>query len=326
MGLVRNTAHMLTRPVLASASASLGQCDSCGGELQCALIGVRDPQSGHVFDIARCTSCGLGHTQPVPGDLTEYYGEPYYGQRHSFTARFCARRRVGILLREGRHRHGSLLDIGCGEGTFLRAIGKCGYARIVGTETGGAARLARESGIDVRESLEDFEPASFDAVTQWHTLEHFVSPREVVAGVARLLRDDGLYIVAVPNAHGLQAQMFGQGWFHLDVPRHLFHFGPQALIGLLERAGFRIVRWYHQELEYDVFGWLQSALNRMLRPQNVLFRSLTGKSAQSGSPHLLVHYALGTALAPLALAATALGTMLGRGGTLIAVARKTGGA
>jgi SAM-dependent methyltransferase len=297
-------------------------CHLCGAELSPALSGVRDPDSGETFAILDCSTCGLGHTKPVPSDIGTYYSGVYYGKRHSFTARYCARRRVRLLEAATARTPGALLDIGCGEGTFLEAAAKRGF-RVMGTERGAAAERARRANIDVRSSLEEArENGSFDAITMWHTLEHFTSPRDVVASAASLLRDGGVFIAAVPNARGLQALAFRQSWFHFDVPRHLFHFGPRSLERLLVEVGFRIERWYHQELEYDLFGWMQSALNAALDRPNVLFQAMSGKPVDPGRVPLPLHYALGVAVAPAALAATALGTATGRGGTLIAVARR----
>jgi hypothetical protein len=36
--------------------------------------------------------------------------------------------------------------------------------------------------------------------------------------------------------------MLGRRWYHLDVPRHLYHFTPTTLRKLLTTCGFRVVR------------------------------------------------------------------------------------
>jgi 2-polyprenyl-3-methyl-5-hydroxy-6-metoxy-1,4-benzoquinol methylase len=296
-------------------------CDLCGAVLRPHLSRVRDPQSEEVFDVYACSACGLGHTEPAPRDVSAYYSDGYYGERHAFTARYCAFRRVRILESAMAGVSGALLDIGCGQGTFLAAAAKRGF-RVVGTELGAAAERARLANIEVRSSLDDVgDCGPFDAITMWHTLEHFRSPSATVATAASLLREGGMFIVAVPDAGGLQARAFGRHWFHLDVPRHLFHFDAESLERLLVRAGFELERWHHQELEYDLFGWMQSALNAVLDRDNVLFQALSGKPVDGGRVPLPLHYVLGGMLAPAALAATALGTAARRGGTLIAVAR-----
>lgn len=295
-------------------------CNACGGPLAPRLEAVRDPQSLEAFDIHRCASCGLGHTAPIPEDLGAYYGPAYYGKRHSFTDRYCLARRMR-LLSSASSRTGKLLDVGCGDGNFLDAAVRAGFQG-AGTDIGGALENARAKGLDVHPSLDDVrDRGPFDAVTMWHTLEHFTDPKDTLERVRTLIADDGTLIVAVPDAAGLQASLFRGSWFHLDVPRHLYHFSRHALESLLGRAGFTVKRWHHQELELDMFGWMQSALNAVLPKPNVLFQSLTGKPSHGGAGQVAISYALGTALAPAALAATALGTVTRRGGTLVAIAR-----
>ena len=295
-------------------------CNACGGSLVRGLEAVRDPQSLEAFEIRSCSACGLGHTSPIPDDLGAYYGEAYYGKRHSFTDRYCLARRLRILA-GATPRAGGLLDIGCGDGNFLSAAIARGW-KGVGTDIGAAAENARQAGLDVRGSIDEVRAEGpFDAVTMWHTLEHFTDPKGTLEGARSVLAKDGVLVVAVPDAAGLQASLFKESWFHLDVPRHLYHFSRSALESLLGRAGFAVERWHHQELELDVFGWMQSALNAVLPKPNVLFQSLTGKPSHGGPGQRAISYALGTALAPAALAATALGTVTRRGGTLLAIAR-----
>ncbi len=295
------------------------KCNACEGSLRPRLSAVRDPQSLEEFAIHTCAACGLGHTLPVPEDLGAYYGPAYYGKRHSFTDRYCLARRLRTLAAATPRRGGKLLDIGCGDGNFLAAARDAGW-QVTGTDIGGALENARAAGLDVYGSLDEAAARGpFDAVTMWHTLEHFTDPRATLEKARHAIWEDGTLIVAVPDAAGLQASMFGGRWFHLDVPRHLFHFNRSALESLLGRVGFRVEKWQHQEIENDVFGWMQSALNSMLPAPNVLFQSLTGKPTHGGSAQRMLSYALGTALAPAALAATTVSAVARRGAVLIAI-------
>src|SRR5262249_41674593 len=127
-------------------------CNACSGPLEPRLRGVRDPQSLETFDIVRCRSCGLGHTTPIPDDLGAYYGAVYYGKRHSFTDRWCLARRLRMLA-AAAPRLGRLLDVGCGDGNFLKAAIDAGWQG-AGTDIGGALENARAAGLDVEETLE----------------------------------------------------------------------------------------------------------------------------------------------------------------------------
>ena len=76
----------------------------------------------------------------------------------------------------------------------------------------------------------------------WHVLEHLHDPKGALLEARRILRPGGRLVVAVPNFSSLQARWAGAAWFHLDLPRHLWHFPLAALRRLLADCGFEIRR------------------------------------------------------------------------------------
>jgi SAM-dependent methyltransferase len=284
------------------------RCHLCGGPLEKRFPRVLDVQSGEPFSILRCKDCGLGQTLPVPEDLGKYYGAAYYGTRHGITAKFCDRRRVGFVTRASQKK-GRLLDVGCGEGTFLLAAQKAGW-KVSGNEMN--PEPARKKGLDVSAQLTG---GPYDCITLWHSLEHMPDPLGTVTKLAGMLAPDGVLIAAVPDAGGLQARVFGAKWLHLDVPRHVFHFDSRSLELLFQKSGLQVAKRWGQEFEYDLFGWAQSALNTVLAPPNVFFHCLTGRPAGAGALTVAANYVLGGALLVGA-------TPLAWGGTLIFAGKK----
>lgn len=301
-------------------SPSPGRCSACAGMLAPGLIAVRDSETGEPFSILRCVRCGLGHTSPSPPDLAPYYSN-YHGGRHGFTADWCVRRRMRLVrsLTAGKTA-GRLLDIGCGDGSFLLAAQTAGW-QVAGTEMNPVA--AQNLGLAVYSDLKDAHRlAPFDCITLWHTLEHMRDPRSLIAELAGLLSPSGVLIVAVPDAGGMQARTFGRHWFHLDVPRHLHHFTRPALARLLDSCGLDKVKEWNQEFEYDLLGWSQSALNTFMKPQNLFFDLLRGRNPQAGTLRSLTARCAGLLLTAAALPLVPLGTILRKGGTQILAAKR----
>jgi SAM-dependent methyltransferase len=296
-------------------------CFLCGGPFEPYLARVNDHVTGEDFGILRCSQCGIGVTDPMPQNLAPYY-RAYYGGRHGFTAAFRAKQRLGLVRKKTKERSGrNLLDVGCGEGTFLLAAREDGW---IPTGTEMNPKPARMLGLEVLADLAAFESTGeFDCITMWHSLEHLRNPLEAFQSIHRLLKPDGWLFVAVPDAGGWQARSFGQHWLHLDVPRHVYHYGRRSLRLLHERGGFQVRDEHYQEFEYDVLGWSQSALNRMFPTRNLFFRQLTGKAQGAPSVEGMANWLLGPALSVLVLPATWLGAAFKRGGTLIFASQKS---
>ncbi len=107
-----------------------------------------------------------------------------------------------------------------------------------------------------------------------------------------MLKPGGRLIVAVPNYSSLQARWAGPAWFHLDLPRHLYHFPLAGLRRLISDSGFAPRSEHHFSLRQNPFGWVQSALNKVAGlPRNGLYTLL--KSRPGAGPE----YRLGTRIA-----------------------------
>jgi SAM-dependent methyltransferase len=296
-------------------------CNLCGNVLTKRFARVRDPGTSESFAIYQCPRCGLGHTIPQPENLDYYYGEAYHGGRHGPTAIYCAGRRLRIVKSAFRDEASrSLLDVGCGDGTFLIAARNRGWT-VRGIEI--KPDIARSAGLEVHETADQIpDGTTFDCITLWHSLEHLRDPRATITRLVGLLRKDGALVIAVPDAAGLQARVFGPNWFHLDVPRHLYHFCSDSIAYLAESVGFEVERKLHQELEYDLLGWSQSALNLIMPVPNSFFRALTGRSRDVGSAAGVAAFVFGGLLTAMALPAVMAGTISRRGGTLVTIARR----
>jgi SAM-dependent methyltransferase len=298
-------------------------CVLCGSALREELGGVAEPETGDLFGIARCPACGLGTTIPAPVNLAPYYGERYYGGRHGITHRWCVWRRMRLVERTSNSVvPRALADVGCGDGSFLRKARGAGWT-VTGTEVD--SRIAAP-GLEVVASLDELGPrAPFGCITLWHSLEHLRNPIETIGELAGMLAPGGALVIAVPDNGGYQARLFGRHWLHLDVPRHLYHFRLAPLRTALERAGLKVIRVEHQELEYDVFGWIQSALNRVMPQPNIHFDALTHRRRRVSRSLLALNVVLAALALLPAAAATLVSSRLGAGGTIVVAARRAGG-
>lgn len=294
-------------------------CPVCSNRLDTYIREVEDTVTGQHFDVLKCDACGVGLTYPFPKQLNPHYAE-YYGSRHGFTAKFCAKRRIALVTKmAGRGNGRRLLDIGCGDGMFLEASRKRGW-QAVGTELN--PEPAQRLGFEVFRSLDECaNEGSFSVVTLWHSLEHMSDPRAVIEKIRRLVAEDGVVIIAVPDFDGYQSKAFRESWLHLDVPRHLYHFTANSLDRMLNQAEFIPVAHWFQEFEYDLIGWWQSALNAVLPTQNVLFDFLTRKKLRGTWLDRFISGISVPLFSFLFLPMVWLGSFARQGGTLLVAAR-----
>jgi SAM-dependent methyltransferase len=260
---------------------------------------------------------------------SEYYGEP--GRKfQSFIerlVRWVGERHIAFLSRNLRA-GARVLDLGCGRGVILGALADRGF-EVHGVEiTLEAARGADpRAEIRIAPRLADagYPAGYFDEVVIWHVLEHLHDPRGALSEAHRILRPGGRLVVAVPNLASLQARWAGAAWFHLDLPRHLWHFPLASLRTLLVDSGFEIQSEHHFSLRQNPFGWVQSALNRVPgMPQNGLYTLLQRRAAHAKPPFdaatrawLWLSFLAGT---PLGLAAALFETAARSGATVHLVA------
>jgi SAM-dependent methyltransferase len=225
--------------------------------------------TGEPYLLVRCAHCGLIRTDRPPESEPLYmYGQSAdAGRRFGLGQRLVRWFRRTRVKRFVRQRPGRVLDVGCGDGSFLEALAERGWD-VQGTELSASiaasARQRLGDRIHVGETENAAYPkASFDLITFWHVLEHLNNPRQALAEARRLIKPDGTVVVAVPNIRSVQAQLFKQDWLHLDVPRHRFHFDPATLADLAKRCDFEVQEVRHFSIEYGPFGLLQGIATRL---------------------------------------------------------------
>jgi 2-polyprenyl-3-methyl-5-hydroxy-6-metoxy-1,4-benzoquinol methylase len=164
---------------------------------------------------------------------------------------------------------GRLLDVGCGVGSYLYSLRELGW-EVQGIEIDKqAASYAKKAlGLEVlSDPLEEagFPDMHFDVVIMRQVLEHLSDPFGTLVEVYRVLKASGKLIVELPNFESFQAALFRDKWFHLDLPRHLYHFSPCTLQTMLCQAGFSEITIVNLLTTSGITGSLQYIWNAWTR-------------------------------------------------------------
>jgi len=224
-------------------------CDLCSS-VEDVVVGRRDRHFRPLTNVL-CLNCGLIRQDPLPSEeeLRDYYARRYrlhykgvtkpstfdvHRDEHRARVRMDV---IALVLPENAR----LLDVGSGNGTFLRLARERG-CRVQGIEPniGYAEWAKRQFGIDaVHGGWADatFPPAAFDFITAHHVLEHLRSPTAALKQFHHWLAPGGHLYISVPNLADRKASPLNR--FH---SAHLHGFSRRTLIMMALKAGFERVK------------------------------------------------------------------------------------
>lgn len=232
-------------------------CPSCGsikiGEvLLCKDYTVTD----QFFEIWHCENCGLRFTQNVPDQkaIASYYksetyishsdtGQGLINKLYKIARNYTLTWKMKLVNRFSIKEPGCLLDIGAGTGAFFKRAAEGGWM-VTGLEPDEGARdICKQKyqiQLDLPDTLFHLPAQKFNVVTMWHVLEHVHQLHEYIDQVKRIMKDNAVALVALPNYTSQDAHHYKEYWAAYDVPRHLYHFSPAAIKILFEKHGMKV--------------------------------------------------------------------------------------
>jgi SAM-dependent methyltransferase len=215
------------------------------------------------YRIVRCNGCALWYVNPQPTatELREFYATYDDGEQwRNMEEHFNRGVRDAILRFQ---RSGSVLDVGCGSGNFLRCMQQSGFSAFGIEPSGTGSEYAREEhGIEIFPGMiEDYLTQNpgrrFEAITLLNVLEHLTNPASTLHQLDQLLAPGGVLAVVVPDTRfhdvvGRVRRFLGKPdpyWIQtphaflsgFKLPDHLCSFQPCTIAALLQRCGFEVL-------------------------------------------------------------------------------------
>lgn len=235
-----------------------------------------------VFNVVKCKNCGLVFLNPRPRDISAYYPDdysPYNLPRATFpeflTSKFLNSEKYykknknalecffayvfELIYSPVPFRYfGKALDVGCGRGTGLYSLKNAGWD-VYGFDTSKkAVEFARKKlglknifmgTLENRKYPENF----FDVIILSHVIEHLPDPVKTLNKIKKILRPGGLLLITTPNFGSFGAKIFGQYWYPVDSPRHLFLLDKETLKKMLNKVGGFEVKKINYSIAVDSF-------------------------------------------------------------------------
>lgn len=242
------------------------------------------------------SSFGFISVNPLPStnELSDFYRDKYYQdpKTTSYQVEYppieyeFRRLKYNAILHSVEQVSGKFkpqsrdfLDIGAGEGFFLKAAKEMGY-KVAGVDFSSfgvkkfhpelAANLLEGDSYEVMESFIS-KGLKFDLCSAVNVLEHVIDPDVFLGKIKKILKTNGVVTITVPNDFSnLQELLMSENYidreFWFAPPEHLHYFNSENLVNYLESNGFECVDAF-SDFPIDIF-LLHSGSNYVLDKSN----------------------------------------------------------
>lgn len=213
------------------------------------------------YTLYRCKFCGLIRTdlkQKYSEFVTQHYNKGYFTgdpTRSAYVDYKNDKPYITLNLRKYLKQimkikpSGKLLDVGCAMGFFVELALKKGfdaygidpseYAVNEAQTLVGSERI-KQGTLDIVK----FSPKSFDVITLLDVFEHLADPAKDIHALVKLLKDDGILLIATGDTGSVAAKIFKRRWTFYIPPQHLFFFNKDNLSILLRTEHLVPVKWF----------------------------------------------------------------------------------
>lgn len=241
-------------------------CDCCGGNDWSPLF----EENGIM--LGKCPHCDLHSIEHIPeaqARMTEMEEGHYAGSLEILDAQkqiIAERVLTGMFQRyvdlaKPLVPSGTWLDVGCGAGLLIALAQQAGYTGL-GLELNADRRAAaaQQTGVEVYGvPLEEvgLPDNSVDVLSMINVFSHLTAPSQTFAEIRRVLKPDGVLIMATGEmTDGVQKGHM----FNWNLGDHLYFLGDRTIDAYAAQVGFTVLehqrRWFPDEMFSK--EWLQT--------------------------------------------------------------------
>jgi SAM-dependent methyltransferase len=221
-----------------------------------------------VFAYLECENCGTLQIKHIPDTMQKYYPKNYYSfsSQTSLKEKFIFFIRdfilfyfplklitkkinkkipnlsLNALIKVTRNKKLKILDVGCGEGKFLKGLYQLGFRHISGIDPFMTSEQTKPFLMDKKE-LHSINQ-KYDIITFHHVFEHMEDTNKTLKKCYELLNPNGKIIIRVPVKDSFAYKKYGENWVQWDAPRHFQLLTKKAFFVLAKNNNFSIIDYY----------------------------------------------------------------------------------
>lgn len=211
-------------------------------------------------DIVRCSQCGIVYAKRRLNEsgLPKYWGD-YLSRVHVHDQDVVEKRnkmyQIDYAFSSQYVPSGRVLDVGCGNGSFMAVYEQHGYD-VVGVEYGKEAAETAAKSHQVRHGVfddMDFGEEKFDLVIFRGVLQYVPRPKKYIETAVSLLDSGGhLFITAQPNMNSLAFRLFGKRFTQPVTGADFIGYTESVLTTHLSRFELKKIeeRYFYLETPY----------------------------------------------------------------------------
>ena len=244
---------------------------------------VPQNQGARQTSLVQCNRCNLVFEEPRPPreEIEQFYSQKELwtnsrdaeGSAHSYVDELNVKKPLFENLAkriQGRKSGGRLLDVGSGPGLLELVLTKPAW-EVTGVEFASyIAEFGRQTlhttVLNMSFVEADLPENYYDVIVLKYVLDHMEEPFEALTKARRLIKPDGILVVAdLINIESFCARFFRQG-YRLIHPMHFTYFSPRTIQLHLGRAGFSVtkIEFPYFSTPYFTLAHLTSLAGRVL--------------------------------------------------------------
>lgn len=220
-----------------------------------------------------CDTCKFYHVDPYPS--AEYLSDFY--SRYEMPTPQANLAETARLLGRNLKSDAKVIDMGCGDGGFLKEMHAIGFSNLVGFDQSPGLERAQQLGFgtffkkSVWTFLDEAESKGkedADAFVMVNVLEHVTEPLRLLERIRGIMKPGALLGVTVPNDFSPLQRAFlkakgHQPWF-VCLPDHVNYFDFDSLRNVLDQNGFDVI---DQSALYPLELFLLQDLDYVANPE-----------------------------------------------------------
>lgn len=247
------------------------QCRICDNEEGNQVFFGQDVWSGgdESFSYFQCANCGCLQIAEYPENIGDYYPDDYYSfqvdtKQSPLRALLTNLRNDYAVFRTGflggllfrkyptnlynilrfldLNKDSRILDVGCGDGSFLRSLYEIGFTDLLGIDPFLVKEYSLRDRLRIRkQDIYDLD-GSFDFIVFKGTYEHQPHQLRLLQAAKALLVPGGRCVIRIPVVSSYAWEHYRENWVQFDAPRHFYLHSQTSMKILVEQAGMELVR------------------------------------------------------------------------------------